>query len=149
MPDQITGGDLSHLWRVSDVHLPRVADVYYDAGRLVGGARSGAAGADTAGFRANASAYPGATTALTSTIGNAWGVLRDELLTMYADVGHTVLDAAEGVRQAMKDFVDADMVSADALSTYLADPANAPTSPQSRPPVAGSDEDPGAPVLPD
>jgi len=76
--DKIMGGDLYRLWRVSDVHLPRVTDVFYDANRKINGA-----GVD------------------------------------------------------------------GALSRYLADPANHdPNDPASNPPVAGSADDPGTPVLP-
>lgn len=141
---EIVGGDLYHLWRVSDVHLPRIADVYYDAGRLI----AGAAGDDTGGFRANTPAYPGSTY-MSSAGAAAWSALRDELQRMYAQIGGTCLNAAEGIRRAHQAYVDADMASADALSQYLADPANHdPNDPASNPPKEGDDDYPGEPALP-
>src|SRR5688572_16510212 len=101
----VTGGDLYHLWRVSEVHLPRIADVYYDANRLISGAASGN---DEGGFRVNTS-YPGApSAAMTSSVGAAWAMVRDEMQAMFAQIGQTVLTAGEGVRMATQAFVDAD-----------------------------------------
>lgn len=162
MAGEITGGDLYHLWRVAAVHLPRVADVYYDATRVLGGARTTVTpipGApshiapeitnDSDGFRQNKPAYPGAATAMTSSVGTAWAALRDELMNMYAQIGGTVLAGANGVSAAMQAFVDADMVNADALDKYKADPNNHdPNKPESNPPAPGSAEEPGTPVLP-
>jgi hypothetical protein len=160
VPDEITGGDLYHLWRVSDVHLPRIADVYYDATRLIGGAAStpvpGSASGygppeishDADAFRAGAPAYPGATI-MTSPVGAAWAGLRDELQGMYGQIGATILAAAEAVRRATQDFVDADHVNADKLNRYKNDPANHNQGDAaSNPPAPGSDEDPGQPDLP-
>jgi hypothetical protein len=141
---KIVGGDLYHLWRVSEVHLPRIADVYYDSTRIIGGAKTG----DGGGFRANTSAYPGSS-AMTSSVGAAWAELRDELQRMYAQVGGAVLAAAEGVRQATQAYVAADMASANALQQFLADPNNHdPNSEASNPPKPGADDHPGEPVLP-
>lgn len=144
---EIVGGDLYHLWRVSDVHLPRIADAFYDANRLLAGAQSG--GSDRDAFRDNAPVYPGASF-MTSTIGAAWAELRDELQSLYAQNGEIILGAADGLRRAMDIFVTADLCNADALSQYLADPANHdPNDPASNPPRPGSEDDPGEPVLPD
>ena len=149
MADKILGGDLYHLWRVSDVHLPRIADVYYDANRILSGAKaSGAGGQDTDAFRESAPAYPGAT-AMTSPVAAAWAELRDELQRMHAQIGETVLDAADAVRRAIETYVEADLVSADALAVYMADPANHdPADAASNPPAEGADDHPGRPVLP-
>jgi len=141
---EIVGGDLYRLWRVSDVHLPRIADVYYDAGRLIAGASSG----DDDAFRNSTPAYPGASV-MTSPVGAAWEQLRNELQRMYAQIGGTVLLGAEGIRDAMQAYVDEDMVNADALDKFLAEPANHdPHDPASNPPAEGSDEEPGEPALP-
>lgn len=141
----IVGGDLYHLWRVSEVHLPRVADAYYDAGRAIGEARA----YDADAFRSDMPSYPGATSASYSPVGRAWAQLCDELQRMYAQIGGTCLAAAEGLRRARQAFVDADLANADALSDYLADPTNHdPDDPSSNPPAPGSADDPGTPDLP-
>jgi hypothetical protein len=150
---RIVGGDLYHLWRVSDVHLPRIADVYYDANRTLNGGKSTSTGPfdvtyDTEAFRESTPAYPGAT-AMSSPVAAAWADLRDEMQIMYAQIGETVLNAAEGVRRATQAYIDADLINADALTNYMADPANHdPTDPASNPPAPGSAEYPGEPVLP-
>jgi hypothetical protein len=135
---------------VSDVHLPRIADVFYDANRVLGGA---AGGSDA--FRVNAPAYPGASV-MTSTIGAAWQELRSELQLTMAQVGDTVLDAARGVRLAALVYNETDLANADdllktdtiggKLGDYLSrainhDPADAP----SNPPLSGSNEYYGTP----
>ncbi|GIE74138.1 hypothetical protein Aph02nite_00880 [Actinoplanes philippinensis] len=140
MAAEVTGGDLFRLWRVSEVHLPRVADVFYDANRLLGGSRGGAGT-----FRAGAPAHPGSSV-MTSAIGGAWEVMRAELQAMTEHVGTTVLDAAQGVRNATQAYLDMDIANADLLREHLADPRNLDTAdPASNPPLAGSGEDPGAP----
>jgi hypothetical protein len=81
--------------------------------------------------------------------GAAWAALRDELQRMYGEIGETVLEAGEAIRQARQAYIDADMVCADTLSQYLADPANHdPNNPASNPPVKGADDNPGEPVMP-
>ncbi|MBN1173291.1 MAG: hypothetical protein JXA67_14045 [Micromonosporaceae bacterium] len=160
MPDEITGGDLYYLWRVSDVHLPRIADAYFDATRLIAGAASTSvagsqsssggptASHDSDAFRAGSPAYPGASI-MTSRVGAAWAGLRDDLQSMYAQVGGVILAGAEGVRKATQGFVDADTANADKLNAYKNDPANHdPQAPASNPPIPGSEEDPGTPSLP-
>ncbi|WP_436519708.1 hypothetical protein [Actinoplanes sp. HUAS TT8] len=140
MAGEVTGGDLFHLWRVSEVHLPRVADVFYDASRLLGGSRGGG---DS--FRVNGSAYPGSSV-MTSGIGAAWEDLRSEMQAMMEQVGTTVLDAARGVRNATQAYLDVDAENASLLRDYLDDPTNLdPMDAASNPPAAGSDEDPGTP----
>lgn len=143
---EVTGGDLYKLWRVSQVNLPRVADVFYDATRSLGGA---ADGNDEGGFRENEAAYPGATTAMTSTIGNAWAKARDEFQQVLVDVGGSVMKAAQGVSNATQLFVDTDQVGADALQVYLDDPAKHDKGDEaSNPPAEGADDNPGEPDLP-
>jgi hypothetical protein len=140
MVAEVTGGDLFRLWRVSEVHLPRVADVFYDANRLLGGSQGGAGS-----FRAGAPAYPGSSV-MTSAIGGAWEVMRSELQAMMEHVGTTVLDAAQGVRNATQAYLDVDTANAELLREYLDDPRNLnPADASSNPPTAGSDDDPGAP----
>lgn len=141
---EVVGGDLYHLWRVSEVHLPRIADVYYDAGRAVGGAASNDSGA----FRDSTPAYPGAT-AMTSPVGAAWAQLRDELAQMYGQIGGTILTAAEGIRQARQGYIDSDQAIADEFRTFMADENNHnPNDVASNPPAEGADDDPGAPYVP-
>lgn len=140
----ITGGDLWHLWRVAAVHLPRVADVFYDASRLAGG--GGSDGSDSGGFRDNAPAYPGATYAMTSTVAAAWSGVAGEMQSMFTDIGTTIVDAAAGVNSAIKTFIDTDCVSDDELQKFLADTnKHDPDNPLSNPPVPGDDDYPVAP----
>lgn len=141
MAGDVTGGELYHLWRVSEVHLPRIADMYYDANRLVAGAAAGSEG----GFGLNAPAYPGSSVMI-SAIGDAWGRLRDELQEMYAQIGGTVLEAAAGVRLGTQAIIAADTDGSDELAKFLNDPALHKPSPESNPPVG--DDAPGTPILP-
>ncbi|MBO0867411.1 MAG: hypothetical protein J2P15_02500 [Micromonosporaceae bacterium] len=142
-----TGGDLYHLWRVAYVHLPRIADVFYDATRLLAGGKS-----DEDAFQKDVPAYQRATdgNGMSGLVGPAWATLRDEIQQGFAQVGETVLEAAEGVRTAIEAYLKADgNASRNILSLYLADPANHdPHDPASNPPVRGSNEDPGIPLLP-
>jgi hypothetical protein len=139
---EIVGGDLYHLWRVSEVHLPRIADVYYDAGRDL----HAASGDGPDRFRAGTPAGPDGTV-MSSTVGAAWADLRAELMGMYREIGETVLDAAAAVRHAQQAYVEADLANADALSTYLADPAkHDPNDPLSNPPSGDADDHPGVPA---
>ncbi|AEV81878.1 hypothetical protein ACWT_0864 [Actinoplanes sp. SE50] len=140
MAGEVTGGDLFHLWRVSEVHLPRIADVFYDANRLLGGSTGGG---DS--FRVNGPAYPGSSVMI-SGIGAAWEDLRSEMQLMMEQVGTTVLDAAQGVRNATQAYIDVDNENANLLRDYLNDPDNVDRADAaSNPPVPGSDEDPGKP----
>ncbi|WP_422770952.1 hypothetical protein ACN28C_30590 [Plantactinospora sp. WMMC1484] len=125
MPEDVTGGDLYALWRVSEALLPRVADVYYDSNRLVAGA-SGAAGL---------------TFALTM-----WNTLRDELQDMYAEIGGVVMDGAAAVRQARLAYEASDAQAAGELQSILADPYRNSTDPAVAPPAPGSEDDPGTPI---
>ncbi|GAA4590245.1 hypothetical protein BJY16_009173 [Actinoplanes octamycinicus] len=140
MANEVTGGDLFALWRTSEVNLPRVADVFYDANRLLGGSQGGAGS-----FRVNGPAYPGASV-MASGIGGAWETLRTELQSMMEQVGTAVLDAAQGVRTATQAYLDVDAANAALLQQYLDDPINHDkTDPASNPPIPGSNEDPGRP----
>lgn len=140
---QILGGDLYHLWRVSDVHLPRIADVFSRAIDAIAGVPAG-----DAIFRADASIYIGGPTH--SSVGEAWDDLRAELEQLLKDAILSIDCAEYGLRKAQQAYVDADLASADALSKYLADPINHdPLDPASNPPPRGSVEDPGyIPLLP-
>jgi len=139
---EIMGGDLYHLWRVSDVHLPRIADVYYDASRGLGGAT----GADEGGFRDNTPAYPGASV-MSSAVGAAWAALRDEMQAMYTETGQTILNAGEALRRAQRAYVEADMARSDALSKILSDPDyHNPNDPASNPPAENAPDHPGEPA---
>ncbi|WP_213450999.1 hypothetical protein [Rhizomonospora bruguierae] len=140
----VTGGDLYHLWRVSEVLLPRVADVYYDANRLIGGA---AAGNDEDGFGSTTPVYSGSSATYSPT-GSAWAAVRDELQSMYAEIGTTILDAAQGVRMAREAYAEADTAAGEELNALLRDPTWQPSDPGSNPPVPGSEDDPGQPILP-
>ncbi|MFV2097369.1 hypothetical protein ACFHW1_18095 [Micromonospora sp. LOL_014] len=125
MPEDVTGGDLYALWRVSEALLPRVADVYYDANRLV-------AGADSAS---------GLIFALTM-----WNTLRYELQDMYAEIGDVVLDGATAVRDARLAYEATDAQAASELQALLADPWRNSTDPAIAPPAPGSEDDPGTPI---
>jgi hypothetical protein len=145
---KVVGGDLYHLWRVSEVHLPRIADVFYDATRLIGGGRTSGGETDMDAFRAQAAAYPGAA-AMSSSIGAAWESVRDEMQRGFAQVGDTILDAAQGVRKATAVYLHTDAANADLLKRYLADPRKHDSkNPAANPPVPGADDSPGRPVLP-
>jgi len=142
MVENVTGGDLYHLWRVSEVNLPRVADVFYDANRLLGGPGKNAGDS----FRENTSIYPGSSF-LTSSVGAAWEGVRAEMQTMMAQIGTTILDAAQGVRAATQAYLDVDRANADLLNVYLHDPLNHdPADIASNPPAPGADDNPGAPL---
>lgn len=142
MVENVTGGDLYHLWRVSEVHLPRVADVFYDANRLLGG--PGKDSGDS--FRDNTSVYPGSSF-MTSSVGAAWDGLRGEMQTMMAQIGTTILDAAQGVREATKAYIEVDQANANLLNVYLHDPlSHDPADVASNPPAPGADDNPGSPV---
>lgn len=140
MAAEVTGGDLYQLWRVSEVLLPRVADVFYDANRLLGGSTGG-----SDSFRVGGPAYPGSSV-MSSAIGTAWEDLRSEMQAMMEQIGTTVLDAGQGVRVATQAYLDVDVANADLLREHLADPHNLiPGDVASHPPVPGSPEDPGRP----
>src|SRR5689334_9380826 len=121
-----TGGDLYHLWRVSEVHLPRVADAFYDASRLLAGGRGVGGDTDDGAFRAGTSSYPGIpASGFYSGTGRAWDALRDELQRGLAQVGDTILEAAAAVRRATADYLEVDgEASRNLLNVYLADPNN-------------------------
>jgi hypothetical protein len=145
---KVTGGDLYHLWRVSEVHLPRIADAFYDGTRLLAGGESSGGEADTDAFRANQSAYPGST-AMSSGVGAAWEMVRDEMQRGLAQVGDTVLEAAAAVRQATQVYLTEDAHNANLLNAYLQDPHNHdPNDIANNPPAPGADDDPGKPALP-
>jgi hypothetical protein len=75
----------------------------------------------------------------------AWADMRDELQVMAADIGSTVVDAAEGLRAATQLIIASDDSNAEELARYLKNPNLHPTDAESNPPGA---EDPGTPVLP-
>lgn len=139
MGSNITGGDMYHLWRVSDVHLPRVADLFYNTNQSI----SGAGGSDA--FLADQASGPGGSI-MSSATGQAWSELRSVILNVLGYNELSVNAACDGLRQARKDFVDADMVSSDALSKYRNDDTNHdPDDAKSNPP----DQKPGKPDMPD
>jgi len=145
-PPKVTGGDLYHLWRISDVHLPRIADAFYDATRILAAGRRTGTETDADAFRADTQVAPVAG-GMASSIAWAWGELRDEVQQGFAQVGETILEAAIGVRQATEIYLNADAANADLLKVYLADPRNHdPNNPDSNPPVPGSEQDPGRPA---
>ncbi|GIJ20807.1 hypothetical protein [Micromonospora lutea] len=125
MPEDVTGGELYALWRVSEALLPRVADVYYDANRAV-------AAADSAS---------GLTFALTM-----WNTVRYELQDMYADIGGVVMDAATAVRDARLAYEATDAEAARELQGILADSLRNSTDPNIAPPAPNSEDDPGQPI---
>ncbi|MEG3636820.1 hypothetical protein [Micromonospora palythoicola] len=125
MPEDVTGGQLYALWRVSEALLPRVADVYYDANRAV----------------ATADGPAGLTFALTM-----WNTVRYELQEMYADIGGVVMDAATAVRDARLGYEAEDTEAARELQDILADSLRNSTDPNIAPPVPGSEDDPGEPI---
>jgi len=142
MVANVTGGDLYHLWRVSEVHLPRVADVFYDANRLIGG--PGKNSGDS--FRDNTPIYPGSSV-MTSSVAAAWENVRSGIQAMTEQLGSTVLHAAQGVREARQAYIETDTANAAKFDAYLHDPVNHDFSdPGSNPPAPGSADDPGTPA---
>ncbi|BCY14180.1 hypothetical protein [Actinoplanes sp. L3-i22] len=138
----VTGGDLFVLWRVAQVHLPRVADVFYDANRLLGGNGSGSTGR---AFRANEAAYPGSGF-MTSSVGSAWSELCLEMQLMMEQIGTTILDTGDGVMAAAHAFEEVDRGNADLLNDYLRDPAeHDPDDPVVNPPSPWAADYPGTP----
>jgi hypothetical protein len=128
MTDHVMGGDLYALWRVSDVHLPRITAVYYDANRTV-------ALSDSAG--------------MAPAVAASWTELRTELTRMYAQIGETIDTAAVSLRQATQAFIDTDQANAQALSKYMSDSANHDYgNPASNPPQPGDNDYPAEPVTP-
>lgn len=140
----VTGGDLYRLWRVSEVLLPHIADTYYDANRLIGTA---AAGNDEGGFAANTPVHSSSSVTFSAT-GGAWADVRDQLQEALAELGTTILDAADGVRSAREAYEASDARAAQELRRYLKDGKSHPSDPASNPPVPDSDDDPGKPILP-
>jgi hypothetical protein len=122
----VTGGDLHRLWRVSEVHLPRVADVFYEAGRVLGGATG------------NRSAFPAddvgpGTGFLVSSVGGAWEELRSTMQSLMTHMGGVIDDAARGVRVATEVFDRTDGENAETiLEAYHRE--NLGTDPNSLPP---------------
>ncbi|GAA4951437.1 hypothetical protein [Actinoplanes utahensis] len=153
MPENVTGGDLYRLWRVSEVNLPRVADVFYDAGQALGRA----AGGSTA-FPARDSVYPGASFKV-SALGTAWEDLRSTMQSIMIEMGDVVMDTARGVRVARELFDRVDQESGKTLleaymgpegtSVTVAEPGGRAghdySEPASNPPVPGTPEHPVRP----
>jgi hypothetical protein len=139
---EVTGGDLHRLWRVSEVLLPRVADVFYDASRTLGGAAG-----NSAAFPADDAAYPGSTF-MVSSVGTAWENLRSTMQSIMNHAGDVVMEAAQGVRVATAIFDQVDEENGksllDAYHETQAQDYPKP-DPNSRPPVPGS---PDYPVRP-
>jgi hypothetical protein len=99
-------------------------------------------------FRADIPDWSGSD-ALSSSVGAAWDMVRDEMQSGFAQVGETILEAAAGIRQANDIYLHADANNANLLKQYLADPrSHDPNNPAANPPVPGSDDDPGKPALP-
>ncbi|MEU4619314.1 hypothetical protein AB0G04_04935 [Actinoplanes sp. NPDC023801] len=150
MAENVTGGDLYRLWRVSEVNLPRVADVFYDAGHLLGGATGG-----STAFPAHDSAYPGASVKV-SALGSAWEELRSSMLSIVTHMGDVVMETARGVRVAREMFDRVDTENGKSiLESYMgpADGTLAPgakrghdySEPASNPPTPGTSEQPVRP----
>ena len=154
MPENVTGGDLYRLWRVSEVNLPRVADVFYDASTALGGAT----GSSTA-FPARDSVYPGSSFKI-SALGAAWEDLRFTMQAIMTEMGDVVMDTARGVRVARELFDRVDRESGKTLLEAYMGPAGASvhtagpggrvghdySEPASNPPVPGT---PDHPLRPD
>lgn len=129
MAYNVFGGELLQLWMVSDVHLPRVAAQFYNANH------------DVAGVSADEG--------LSSVTSYAWSQLHDELQSMYAQLGDTVMTAAEGVRKATRAYIDADMASQAELDACKDNGIDHSLSDrESNPPVQGDDDYPSKPILP-
>jgi hypothetical protein len=124
VPEDVTGGQLYALWRVSEALLPRVADVFYDATRAV--AAAGPAGLTFAQ--------------------RSWNSVRYELQDMYADIGGVVLDGATGVREARLAYEATDAEAARELQDILNDALRNSTDPDIAPPAPNSEDDPGEPI---
>lgn len=140
MTEEVTGGDLYVFWRLSQVHLPRIADVFYDANRMLGG-NAGTTGA----FRANDAAYPGAAV-MTSSIAAAWDDVRVEMQAMMEQIGTTIIDAADGLLKAAHAFDEVDRVNGSLLGRYMDDVDNHdPNDSASNAPAPYAGDNPGRP----
>lgn len=129
MADHLTGGDLFQLWQMSDVQLPRIASVFYQANHEIAGA--------------------GGEGALSSVTAYGWQQLREEMQLMFAQVGDAVMAGAEGVRRAARLYVEADLASSEDLERYKRDSASFdPADPAANPPAPGAPDHPTAPILP-
>jgi hypothetical protein len=134
----VTGGDLHRLWRVSEVLLPRVADVFYDASRALAGASG-----NSAAFPADDAAYPGSTFTISS-VGTAWGNLRSTMQAIMNHTGDVVMEAAQGVRVATAVFDQVDSENGKSILESYHE-TQAQSDPNSLPPVPGSTDYPVRP----
>lgn len=105
----VTGGDLHRLWRVSEVHLPRIADAFYDASQALGGAAG-----DRSAFPADDVGSPG-TGFLVSSVGGAWEELRFTMQAVLTHMGDVVVETAQGVRVATEVFNRTDGENAEGI----------------------------------
>jgi hypothetical protein len=134
----VTGGDLHRLWRVSEVHLPRIADAFYDASQTLGGAVG-----DRSAFPADDAGSPG-TGFLVSSVGGAWEELRFTMQAILTHMGDVVVETARGVRVATEVFNRTDDENAEGiLEAYHREHGN--TDVNSLPPAPWSPEYPVRP----
>jgi hypothetical protein len=135
----VTGGDLHRLWRVSEVHLPRIADAFFDASRTLGGATG-----DQSAFPADDVGSPG-TGFLVSSVGGAWEELRFTMQALLTHMGDVVVEASQGVRVATEVFNRTDSENAEGiLEAYHREYGNSDVN--SLPPAPGAADYPVRPA---
>lgn len=173
MASEVTGGDLLTLWKVSKVHLPRVADVFGTASQLLGSGGDGGEGtADAAdaftsegrpsdiayyherGNHAKRPSYdqPSKPGGDTGPIYPHWVQLRNELQYLTATTAQYALDASDAVNTALNMFRGVDEDNAGATTdvgkefdAMIEDPNWVdPNRPENNPP----DEPPAEPEYP-
>jgi hypothetical protein len=121
---EIVGGDLYHLWTVSEVHLPRIASVFYGAGGIMGLPSTDLyiAASDS-----------GSLLPPVSGVENAWYAFRAELQSLMIEMGDVVMEAAQGVRHATEIFNQVDAANGRTiLDAYMEtdhDPRDVATNP--------------------
>jgi hypothetical protein len=134
---EVVGGDLYHLWTVSEVHLPRIASVFYGAGGIMGlpGTDLYIPASDSGSLLPPVSA-----------VENAWYAFRSELQSLMIEMGDVVMDAAQGVRHATEVFDHVDAANGRSiLDAYMATEHDAADIP-SNPPAPGDPDRPRRPA---
>jgi hypothetical protein len=134
---EVVGGDLYHLWTVSEVHLPRIASVFYGAGGIMG--------LPSTDLYIPAS-DSGSLLPPVSAVENAWYAFRSELQSLMIEMGDVVMDAAQGVRHATDVFNRVDTANGKSiLDVYMETDHDAGDIP-SNPPAPGDPDRPRRPT---
>ncbi|MFD0557466.1 hypothetical protein FB566_2737 [Stackebrandtia endophytica] len=136
---EITGGDLLALWRVSKVHLPRIAEGFVNASQIVGGVGGQGGTADAAeafrqtrpvtelessavvfaprsGSRANNRDSPSSEITGVGRVYPHWAALRNELQHILASSAQHSIDASAAVNLALNEFRGVDDDNAESVT---------------------------------